>query len=291
MQPFSTNSLPFPLISGWTDAEMASRMILPIHPSFRIVALAEPPVLGGTASQAWLGAEQLTLFFYHQMRPLGIGEETDVILKSVPLLESQREKIDPLLKFTESLRSSNDPTLKSLSSSLSTRQLLRTARQIASFDAAAAPDVRSAVERACLSRFLPSLAKNALDESMEKAGIGKHRKAPSVVGVDAASASDVQLSKCIVENGSLTIGSTTVPLTPFARDDAFLIPDNFVFYENAQHTRVLESMLRDFALGEHLLLVGNQGVGKNKIIDRFLQLLQRPREYVQLHRDTRVRDI
>ena len=43
-------------------------------------------------------------------------------------------------------------------------------------------------------------------------------------------------------------------------------------------------MLKDFLLGEHLLLVGNQGVGKNKIIDRFLHLLNRPREYIQLHR-------
>ena len=29
-------------------------------------------------------------------------------------------------------------------------------------------------------------------------------------------------------------------------------------------------MLKDFSLGEHLLLVGNQGVGKNKIIDRYV---------------------
>ena len=48
---------------------------------------------------------------------------------------------------------------------------------MASFDAAAtAPDVRGAVEKACLSRFLPALAKNALEESLEKAGIEKARK-------------------------------------------------------------------------------------------------------------------
>lgn len=45
-------------------------------------------------------------------------------------------------------------------------------------------------------------------------------------------------------------------------------------------------MLQDFILGEHLLLVGNQGVGKNKLVDRFLQLLNKPREYIQLHRYT-----
>ncbi|KAH9038645.1 hypothetical protein EDB83DRAFT_2524426 [Lactarius deliciosus] len=35
---------------------------------------------------------------------------------------------------------------------------------------------------------------------------------------------------------------------------------------------------------EHLVLLGNQGIGKNKIIDR-LRLLYQLREYIQLHRD------
>jgi len=36
---------------------------------------------------------------------------------------------------------------------------------------------------------------------------------------------------------------------------------------------------------------GNQGVGKNKLADRLLQLLQRERQYVQLHRDTTVQGL
>ena len=61
------------------------------------------------------------------------------------------------------------------------------------------------------------------------------------------------------------------------------VPD-VLFYENPQHLAIMEDMLKDYMLGEHLLLVGNQGVGKNKIVDRFLYLLNRPREYLQLHR-------
>ncbi|KAH3874340.1 hypothetical protein DPMN_037582, partial [Dreissena polymorpha] len=53
----------------------------------------------------------------------------------------------------------------------------------------------------------------------------------------------------------------------------------------------MEDMLKDFTLGEQLLLVGNQGVGKNKIVDRFLHVLNRPREYIQLHRDTTVQTL
>ena len=53
----------------------------------------------------------------------------------------------------------------------------------------------------------------------------------------------------------------------------------------------MEDMLKDFLLGEHLLLVGNQGVGKNKIVDRFLHLLNRPREYIQLHRSAQLTEV
>ena len=104
--------------------------------------------------------------------------------------------------------------------------------------------------------------------------------------------------------GYLHIGQTKVPLRP-EHDAAAMVPD-VLFYDNQQvgpssttnimqfftrvtflllqHLRILEDMSRDFALGEHLLLVGNQGVGKNKIVDRFLYLLNLPREYLQLHR-------
>lgn len=34
------------------------------------------------------------------------------------------------------------------------------------------------------------------------------------------------------------------------------------------------------------MLIGNQGVGKNKIVDYLLMSLNLPREYMQLHRDT-----
>jgi MoxR-like ATPase len=40
-----------------------------------------------------------------------------------------------------------------------------------------------------------------------------------------------------------------------------------------------------------MLLIGNQGVGKNKLTDRFCQLLGAEREYMQLHRDTSVQSL
>lgn len=61
---------------------LCSRSIFPIHPSFRIIALAEPPVIGSTTQQ-WLGPEFLTMFFFHHMKPLVKSEEIQVIKEMV----------------------------------------------------------------------------------------------------------------------------------------------------------------------------------------------------------------
>ena len=86
------------------------------------------------------------------------------------------------------------------------------------------------------------------------------------------------------------------------------IPHMDHFFDNSLQTGLMRDIAIDLeVLGEHLVLLGNQGVGKNKIVDRVcqvpwnslsllficrllfsFQLLNRPREYVQLHRDTTV---
>jgi MoxR-like ATPase len=47
-----------------------------------------------------------------------------------------------------------------------------------------------------------------------------------------------------------------------------LVPD-VVYFDNKLHTEVMAEMMKDFLLGENLLLIGSQGVGKNKIVDRY----------------------
>ena len=81
------------------------------------------------------------------------------------------------------------------------------------------------------------------------------------------------------------VGDVSAPVVP-PRDPS-LVPDT-LFFEIPQHKLVLRDMLRDLNAKEHMLLMGNQGVGKNKLTDKLLMLLQREREYVQLHRDTTV---
>ncbi|XP_043927636.1 von Willebrand factor A domain-containing protein 8 [Protopterus annectens] len=254
-----------------SDQELQKRSILPIHPSFRIIALAEPPVVG-SSTQQWLSPELLTMFLFHILKPFSIREEVQVVKGLVSHIP--QDAVDQLLKFTHKLRNTNDPTAQSLASSLSTRQLLRICRRHSHY-----PDenLHHAINKASLSRFLPSLARSALEKNMRDSGIEA-----------ASEAQEENDYTCELKSGILRIGKISAEVS--SSDQKMKVPD-VLFYDNTQHLMVMEDMLKDFLLGEHLLLVGNQGVGKNKIVDRFLHLLNKPREYLQLHRDTTVQSL
>ncbi|KAK5860620.1 hypothetical protein PBY51_022082 [Eleginops maclovinus] len=258
-----------------SDQQLQERSIFPIHPSFRVLALAEPPVVGSSSSkgQQWLGPELLTMFLYHTVTPMSRAEEMHLIQGLT--LNVPEEAAEQLLHLTHSLRKMNDPTAQSLASSLSTRQLLRICRRLSQYPE---ESIAHAVNKACLSRFLPSLARASLDKSLADCSI---QDTPDP-------AEHTRDHSCSVKDGVLTIGSVSAPV--YTPTEKMKIPD-VLFYDNPQHMMVMEDMLKDFLLGEHLLLVGNQGVGKNKIVDRFLHLLNRPREYLQLHRDTTVQTL
>ncbi|XP_034832345.1 von Willebrand factor A domain-containing protein 8 [Maniola hyperantus] len=261
------------LASGLTQQELEESNVKRIHPAFRIVALAEPPVIG--TGQQWLSPEILSLFLFHEMRNLSKTEEMFIINS---LYGDISDPLHSIIDLADQLRNSEDNTLKNLSSSLSTRQLLRIASRMSKYPIDSPYET---VQRTFLAKFLPNLARRALDSASQKIGIDP----PTRSGIFNR---DPKKVKCTVKNGVLTIGNTSTEI--FKTDALTKVPD-ILFYDVPQHMRLLEWLLQDFLLGNHLLLVGNQGVGKNKIADRLLQLLNRPREYIQLHRDTTVQSL
>ncbi|KAK4829383.1 hypothetical protein QYF61_003723 [Mycteria americana] len=94
------------------------------------------------------------------------SEETEVIKEMIPNAPSVA--VEQLLSLTHKLRQTNDATAQSLASSLSTRQLLRICRRLSQH-----PDesLYYAVNKACLSRFLPNLARSALHKTLQDAHI------------------------------------------------------------------------------------------------------------------------
>lgn len=257
------------LASGSSVEELEAKGILRIHPAFRMVALAEPPTFDN-AQTNWLTPEMLSLFMFHEIRNLSKAEEVEIMTKLYGAPSRDMNKIIDLSHF---LREARDPILKNLSATLSTRQLLRIAHRMSQYEC----DSHEMIQRAFLSKFLPTLPRQALDGVLDRFEIRSTE----------ISQKPVEIKKDL-KNGQLTIGSTT---TDVYKTMALTKVPDILFYDVPQHIRLLEHVLQDFLIGSHLLLVGNQGVGKNKIADRLLQLMNRPREYIQLHRDTTVQTL
>ena len=81
----------------------------------------------------------------------------------------------------------------------------------------------------------------------------------------------------VVGSGRLRIGDVSVPLRKASTRR--LVP-NPAFVAISGHVVLLRELLIDWSLGQHLLLLGEQGVGKNKLADKLLHLLDAEREYV-----------
>ncbi|KAI8033057.1 hypothetical protein M5D96_014190 [Drosophila gunungcola] len=259
------------LQQGFSAEQLAEMGFLPLHESFRVVALAEPPRPGG-GQPSWLTAELLGLFLYQELRPLRQAEEQQLLAQlcggSLPAGG------EGLLKLAHLLRSSPDPLLQGLAGTLSTRQLLKLARRLAAYPQS---DVHEMLQNTFLARFMPALSRSALEQALRQVGI-------------ESGASRVTKNHISVEANTLRINSTLYTRGEITQEELSKVPST-LFYEMPQHIRLLELLLQDYLNGEHLLLVGNQGVGKNKLVDRLLELMQRPREYIQLHRDTTVHSL
>ncbi|KAJ3023473.1 hypothetical protein HKX48_002900 [Thoreauomyces humboldtii] len=272
--------------TGLSDADLNARGVHRVHPSFRIIGTSSVTLNHKATKQdmTWLTEEVGTMFQFIEVPAIGAAEETALLTE---LTGCPPAKLKQLLDFAAHFRQlaegagSGHETVLAKSTSLSTRQLLRICRRLAQY-----PDenLYATIHRTCLSPFLPQLARQALEEVLANSGIRKAEK---------------NISYTIDQNSTiLRLGDVTLPKYQLHENDGearALIPHTAEggpgFYDNEVHTRVMRDIAVDFSLGEHLLLIGNQGVGKNRLTDRFLELVGRPREYVQLHRDSTVQSL
>ncbi|KAL4152349.1 hypothetical protein PRNP1_009281 [Phytophthora ramorum] len=262
-----------------------------IHPSFRIIAIAEAdPVLlkGATAMRgkeltaAWLSSDTISMFSFHHLSAISASQSEAIVRSLYPKLP--QEATNMLLALAEKLRSAKETSANAdyHALSLSTRQLLRVCRRLNAFPDKSVQDLRPLLHDTLLTQFLSSSCSQLVDSLLDEC------KAP-------ASASTTHLQKqqqpdIIREDGGyLHIGDVSYPIqTPSSPE---LVPQPH-YFDIPKHTQCMKDMLQDVVAGQkHMLLIGNQGVGKNKLADRLLQLLQQEREYIQLHRDTTVQTL
>ncbi|CAD6193433.1 unnamed protein product [Caenorhabditis auriculariae] len=236
-----------------------SKGIYRIPETFRLLFVGESQ----SKEHRWINESVLALMPFHTTPSLTTEEQLQVITNCAKCPDTV--SIAKVVELVRDLKESQDASLRSTATSLSLRRLIHIARR----NALQPGSLRTLVENATLYRFLPIIAKKMFAQKLDEANIFDDKKKTSN---DDKSFLD-QLRKDRKESG-----------------EEALVPD-VLFHENEQNLAILEDLARDMYLGSHLLLIGNQGVGKNKLTDRFLHLLNRPRQYMQLHRDTTVQTL
>ncbi|KAL3080777.1 hypothetical protein niasHS_014882 [Heterodera schachtii] len=263
--------------SGLSEQMLNDRNVFRIPDSFRIVALGD-----SDSAPKWLNAQLLSQFLFCSLPSLSIDDRLRIIQQRVPKASVGHAK--RLLRLIDRLSNSHDASIRTIASSLSLRRLIHILRR---HSAHPEEGIFDAVQRAALTRFVPPIVRRAFDATLAEIGIvpdGKKKHAEF-----EKEELEKMRKRAEVPEGMSSVKESEAKIGGRPADEA-MIPST-LFFDNPQHLIVMANMARDFHLGAHLLLIGNQGVGKNKVTDRLLELLDRPRKYMQLHRDTTVQSL
>ncbi|DAZ99802.1 TPA: hypothetical protein N0F65_001311 [Lagenidium giganteum] len=262
----------------------------PIHPAFRVIAIAETDpvtssgatVAGREPASAWLQSDSIAMFTFHHLPKMSQQQMKEIVHKLYPQLP--RETTELLLSFSARLDKAKEGGVDNeyMSLNLSLRQVLRLCRRLNAFPEQSLRDFRPLMHDTLLTQFLPSSCARLVNSLLDECGSPQ-------VAVPSAQKTKAPADTIREENGRLVIGNVSHPIqTP---QNPELVPQPH-YFDIPKHTKTMKEMLQDVVAGQkHMLLIGNQGVGKNKLADRLLQLLQQEREYIQLHRDTTVQTL
>ncbi|KAK2460039.1 hypothetical protein APHAL10511_007962 [Amanita phalloides] len=251
------------------------------HPSFRIISTASKSL----PLKDWLAEEHANMFFPVPSQPIDREEEA-AILESHGCPQSI---LTLLLDFAEKYRASMSADNITKNRKLGTRSLVRIARRVSKYPHTS--NLHKIICHLLLAEFLPVAEKMNLESMLRDCDIDQKPPAfnpsPFVKGRHL-----VFPTSTIPDDSSET---ASIPLFDPSQDPegtASHVPYMDHFYDNSLQSGLMCDLAIDLELlGEHVVLLGNQGVGKNKIVDRLCQLLGRPREYIQLHRDTTVNQL
>ncbi|KAK7198606.1 AAA domain protein [Novymonas esmeraldas] len=309
-----------------SDAEMRERKIYPVHPCFRAVATARPPmpVSGsgggsgsgrGTRNDFFITPDLTTLFRIVAMPDAG-DNALGPVLRQVAQAEARllvaetwrrQEAATALQQRVEAvveqlLRLRNE--LEELHSTdgkmpqLSLRQLRQLVRSAVRYPSRVEESVRNTLLLPLMTGVVATKVRHALETcglaQPEGRGTGTGRGTAAeheCLTLEAGGAPHGSSAAAAVAAGRLwsVSGAPVLRLSRvYTQPELALVPYVTGFHTNRVHESILAWLAKQYAMGSNILLIGNQGVGKNKVVDAFLSRLGLPRHYIQLHRDTTV---
>ncbi|KAH8112896.1 AAA domain-containing protein [Phellopilus nigrolimitatus] len=277
------------IVAEANEQEISTEGLSTSRPSFRIITTPSKSI----PLRDWLSYEHANTFLPVLLQPMDTEEESALLRATGCPPAVVSALIAFAVKYRDNMSASD--TNHSAGSvmknrKLGTRALVRMARRVA--EVPWDDDLHVMIRRAVLADFLPPVERMNLDSLLAEAEI-MQRTAP----YNAPPTLDDEGMIFSLDASALDSSShqITIPRFDPVQDPegvASHVPHMEHFFDNSLQSGLMRDMAIDLELlGEHLVLLGNQGVGKNKIIDRLCQLLGRPREYVQLHRDTTVNQL
>eukprot|EP01114_Cavostelium_apophysatum_P013936 TRINITY_DN3482_c0_g1_i2.p1 TRINITY_DN3482_c0_g1~~TRINITY_DN3482_c0_g1_i2.p1 ORF type:complete len:768 (-),score=160.68 TRINITY_DN3482_c0_g1_i2:2132-4435(-) len=142
--------------TGWSKEELHQKKILPVHPSFRLVALAIPPNL----KNPWLTSEVISMFHLHFLHDLKAAEKEALLRRLFP----DSPIIENLLLFASKVHDWNISQKEGAKLGLSLRQLIRIAKHASTYPA----DLYDAIHRTLLTRFMPFTLRQPLESILSQ---------------------------------------------------------------------------------------------------------------------------
>lgn len=297
---------------GMSGGEIEARSIdlpsgerLQVHPDFRLVALGAPPTKSDDARMRYLNSDLNVS--YHLLPELAAADIARILHKNTAsaiakstqesghqhadVMEKQLQQVDrQIITAVNALHQTagkQHPELRpSLRHALRIQSTLRTMLSNSSTTSYSAEEIGAVVHKlisqALLVRFLSAASATKFDIALNSAGL----HAPNTRSAKSSnklmkmfhkqtSRKDID-REIIVDSAhnTVTIGDVTVQQRHSTMPE--LVPHP-LFHANASHLAVLESLLLSYKASyenkeKAILLIGNQGVGKNKLVDRLLQV-------------------
>jgi MoxR-like ATPase len=242
--------------------------VICVHPSFRLLALAS---ISKEAGSNWLSQDVVSMFS-SILIPSPSTDCTLAILGSINP-DCPKKTVDKLMALRDAL--TEEVAGDCGVSPLSTRNLIRIARRVTSPSSI----VHDIVCEVLVADLLPPTQRSVLESVLKSVGIQKER-------VRGAGSLNTKTTGIVVEADKCTIGDFSLQRLPVNRPELVPAPK---FYDIPSHVNSIKDLLEDWTSGERAFLVlGNQGVGKNMVIDRLCEVANFEREYIQLHRDSTI---
>ena len=243
--------------------------VVKIRQSFRVIALASIPK--GNDLLSWITPNVMAMF-----GTIRIPSTTDncirTILRKYASSEISDSELDSIIALRKILTESVAEECGV--SPLSTRNMIQVARRIGIQN-----DLYQVLSSIFLIDLLPPRQRSLLESMLNNVGILKTESS-------YYHKQQKELIVSIGKNNAMIGSSLVVPRVAVQRPEMVPSPNAF---DIGSHIQIIHDLLWEWKGGERsFLLLGNQGVGKNIIIDRLCQIANWEREYIQLHRDSTI---